>query len=199
MRSTFLWTGFCALAALASASAPALAQTSVAHGRITAVNQVTQNSTRAQTGGALVGGTLGLVSGSGQSASNRALRGVAGGVAGQQVGRLAGQRQAFEYTILVGGSTITMVTDEAGLRVGDCVAVERGSFNNLRLVADSKCNPPARAAQAPAAKPPAAPPATAADVSQANACVQAKNQLLKAETEQAFDLAERRVRLLCAD
>jgi outer membrane lipoprotein SlyB len=202
MHNPIRWTGLCAAAALAITTAPAWAQTSVTHGRITAVTMVTQDSTRAQTGGALVGGALGVASGSGQSGSNRALRGVAGGFAGQQVGRIASQRQAFEYTILVGGSTITMVTDEAGMRVGDCVAVERGSFNNLRLVADAKCSPPARAAQAPAAAPaapPAAPRATQADVNQANACVQAKNQLLKAETEQAFDFAERRVRLLCND
>jgi outer membrane lipoprotein SlyB len=199
MNNPIRWTGLCAAAALAMASTPALAQTSVTHGRITAVNLITQDSARAQTGGAIVGGALGLATGSGQSSSNRALRGVAGGFAGQQVGRISSQRQAFEYTILVGSNTMTMVTDEAGLRVGDCVAVERGSFNNLRLVADAKCAPPARATQAPAAAPAAAPRATQADVSQANACVQAKNQLLKAETEQAFDFAERRVRLLCND
>jgi hypothetical protein len=92
-----------------------------------------------------------------------------------------------------------MVTDEAGLRVGDCVAVERGSFNNLRLVDDARCTPRPRPASAPAT-PSAAPAApTQAAVREANACVQAKEQLLKAETEQAFDFAERRVRLLCSD
>jgi len=192
----------CAAAALA-ATGSAWAQSSVSYGRITAVNMVTEASTRAQTGGALVGGTLGLVSGSGQSGSNRALRGIAGGVAGQQIGRVASQRQAFEYTILLGGTqTITMVSDQAGKRVGDCVAVERGAFNNLRLVADSKCNPaPARAASAPAPAKAAPAPAkpTQADVGAANACVQAKEQLLAAETDEAFDRAERRVRLLCGE
>jgi len=190
------------VAALA-ATGSAWAQSSVSYGRITAVNMVTEASTRAQAGGAIVGGTLGLVSGSGQSGSNRALRGIAGGVAGQQIGRVASQRQAFEYTILLGGTqTITMVSDQAGKRVGDCVAVERGAFNNLRLVADSKCNPaPARAASAPAPAKAAPAPAkpTQADVGAANACVQAKEQLLAAETDEAFDRAERRVRLLCGE
>ena len=89
-----------------------------------------------------------------------------------------------------------MVTDEAGLRVGDCVAVERGSFNNLRLVDDARCAPP-RAASGAASRPAPAPPPEARRV--ADACVQAKERLLAAETEDAFDLAERRVRLLCSD
>jgi len=65
-----------------------------------------------------------------------------------------------------------MVTDQAGLRVGDCVAVEHGGFNNLRLVDDSRCArnmKPTRPAvnQGPVAR-----------------C---------AETEEGFDGAERRM------
>ncbi len=186
--------GGIALAVLAAAPA-AWAQTSVQHGRITAVQMVSQENARAQTGGAIVGGALGASLGSGRSGSNRALGGIGGAFAGQQLTRMATNSQAFEYTILIGGtSTIRFVSDEAGLRVGDCVAVERGSFNNLRLVADAKCAPP-RAAQPPAQPQPAR--ATPAEQRQADACVQAKEQLLAAETEDAFNLAERRVRLLC--
>jgi outer membrane lipoprotein SlyB len=187
--------------ALACSSVAAWAQTSVSFGRITAVRMVSESDARAQTGGAIVGGVIGAAAGSGRSGSNRALGGIGGAFAGQQIGRLASQRQMFEYTILLGGTqTITMVSDQAGKRVGDCVAVERGAFNNLRLVADSKCNPaPARAA--PATAPPAPAPArpTQADANAANACIQAKEQLLAAETDDAFDRAERRVRLLCGE
>ena len=95
--------------------------------------------------------------------------------------------QAFEYTTLQGGRTITVVTDKSGLRVGDCVSVERGAFNSLRLVDDARCAPNARKAP------------TANAVREANACVAAKDALLQAETDDAFDRAERRVRLLCAD
>ena len=201
MNGTKAWLAGMGTTVLACTSGLAWAQTSVNYGRITAVTMVAQSDQRAQTGGALVGGVIGATAGSGRSGSNRALGGIGGAFAGQQIGRLASQRQAFEYTVLLGGTqTITMVTDQAGKRVGDCVAVERGSFNNLRLVADSKCNPtPARAA--PATPPPAPAPAkpTQADIQQANACVQAKEQLLAAETEDAFDRAERRVRLLCGD
>jgi hypothetical protein len=120
--------------------------------------------------------------------------GVGGAFAGSQIGRLASQYQAFEYTILIGGQTITMISDQAGKRVGDCVAVERGAFNNLRLVADSKCRPPASSAN-----PPPAPRPTQADTNAANACNQAKDQLLAAENDDAFDRAYRRVRLLCGE
>jgi hypothetical protein len=114
---------------------------------------------------------------------------------------MASQRQAFEYTILLGGtSTITLISDQAGKRVGDCVAVKRGSLNNIRLVADSKCGPtPARAAPATPAPAPAPSKPTQADIGAANACIQAKEQLLAAENDEAFDRAERRVRLLCGE
>jgi outer membrane lipoprotein SlyB len=183
------------LVGLSLVATVAVAQSSVSYGRITAVRAVTDTNARAQTGGALVGGTLGLISGSGQSGSNRALRAGGGALAGQQVARLASNQQAFEYTILIGGTnTITMTTTEAGMRVGDCVSVERGQFNNLRLVDDARCN---RRPNAPAtAAPPPPPPAA---VKEADACVQAKNRLLEAETEEAFNVAERRMRLLCSD
>jgi len=201
MSGNKAWLVRMGAAVLACTSCLAWAQTSVTYGRITAVTMVAQSDQRAQTGGALVGGVIGATAGSGRSGSNRALGGIGGAFAGQQIGRLASQRQAFEYTILLGGTqTITMVTDQAGKRVGDCVAVERGSYNNLRLVADSKCNlAPARAAPATPAPAPAPATPTQADIQQANACAQAKDQLLAAETEDAFDRAERRVRLLCGD
>lgn len=184
------------LAALC-ASGQALAQTSVAFGRITAVNAVSQQNANAQIGGAILGGTIGAAAGSGRSGSNRALGGIGGAFAGQQIGRLATQRQAYEYTILVGDATTRMITDEAGLRVGDCVAVERGAYNNLRLVADAKCAPPAPPRGT--SPPPATTQPSASEIKAANACIQAKEQLLVAETEEAFDRAERRVRLLCAN
>jgi outer membrane lipoprotein SlyB len=198
MTNGLNWSKILVAGALASACGAAWAQTSVQYGRITAVNAITEASGRAQTAGAILGGALGASSASNRSSSTRVLRGVAGGVAGQQVGRVATQRQTFEYTILIGGtSSITMVTDEVGMRVGDCVAVERGGFNNLRLVDDARCAPPR--ASSPTKKPAPAPQATAADVRAADACIAAKNQMLDANTDEAFDRAERRVRLLCAD
>jgi outer membrane lipoprotein SlyB len=173
-------------AAALCATSSTWAQTGVSYGKITAVKLLTVENAQAQTGGALVGGAIGLLSGRGHSSSNKALRAVAGGVAGQQVAKLASSKQAFEYTILMGGtSTTTVVTDEAGMRVGDCVAVERGSYVNLRLAADAQC--------ASGAKP------SANASREAEACTKAKDELLAAKDDASFDRAERKVRLLCVD
>jgi len=179
----------------------AQAQTRVQYGRVTAVQPTTVTDSTGRNVGTLVGGGVGLATGSGQSSSNRALRGVVGARAGSSVGNMATRSQAFEYTVLIGGTnTVRIVSDQAGKRVGDCVSVEQGQFANIRLVADARCNPaPAPRPATPAAAP-APPPAPAAeDVAAANACEQAKQQVLDATTDEAFNLAERRMRLLCGE
>ena len=166
----------------------ASAQTTVTHGRITAVRQVNIENQGATAAGTLVGGALGVASGSGQSRSNRALRGVGGAAVGSRLAGAAGSSTGFEYTVLIGGTnTIRIVTEQAGLRVGDCVSVERGQFNNIRLADDARCSAAANAQ------------ASAADRAEADACLAAKDQLLNAATDADFDRAERRMRLLCGD
>ncbi|MBN8451273.1 MAG: hypothetical protein J0M13_20175 [Candidatus Accumulibacter sp.] len=184
-----------AAAALALALLPTVAdaQSRVQYGRITKVVATTVTDTTAQNVGTILGGGIGLATGSGQSGSNRALRTLGGAAAGRGVGHLAGRSQAFEYTVLIGGMTSTrIISDQAGKRVGDCVAIEQGQFSNIRLVSDDRC----------AAMPTGQPGATAAaadDVQAASACDQAKQQALKADTDEAFTLAERRIRLLCGE
>jgi outer membrane lipoprotein SlyB len=166
----------------------AVANSSVSYGRITAVRQVDIQNQGAQAAGTLVGGALGVASGSGQSRSNRALRGIGGAAVGSRLAGAAGSSTGFEYTVLIGGTnTIRIVTEQAGLRVGDCVSVERGQFNNIRLASDERCDAAAAAA------------APANEVATADACDAAKQQLLDASTDAEFDRAERRMRLLCGD
>lgn len=183
-------SGFASILALVTMMLPveAFAQNSrVSYGRITAVQQVEMQSQSSQNTGRVVGGLLGVASGSGQSNSNRALRGVAGANIGGRVGSAAGSSTAFEYTVLVGGTnTVRIVTEKGGLRVGDCVSVERGQFNNIRLAADDRCR---------TTTPAAAPPRSA--VKEADACATATQQLVDAQTDADFDRAERRMRLLC--
>ena len=169
------------------------AQSRVQYGRITNVVPTTVNNSTAQNVGTLVGGGVGLATGSGQSSSNRALRTLGGAAAGRGVTTLATRSQAFEYTVLIGGRTTTrIISDQAGKRIGDCVAVEQGQFSNIRLVADARCNPAPAPASAPAV-------AASAEVEAATACEQAKMQVLNADTDEAFALAERRMRLLCGE
>jgi outer membrane lipoprotein SlyB len=199
MRNVTQMTSLAVAALLLTTGAAVQAQSTVGYGRITAVRTVEVANSSAQTTGTLLGGTIGLVSGRNQSASNQALRAGTGAFAGNRIARASTGTQSFEYTILQGGRTITMVTSEGGLRVGDCVSVERGTFNNLRLVDDARCAAPARAPAAGQTAAPAPAPAPASAVREADACVAAKESLLAAETDEAFDRAERRVRLLCAD
>lgn len=174
------------------------AQSRVQYGRITNATAAQVTSDSAQAVGTMVGGAVGLASGSGQSGSNRALRTLGGAAAGRGVGNLAGRTQAFEYTVLIGGTTVRIISDQAGKRVGDCVAVEQGQFSNIRLVDEARCSPPA-ARTAPAPATPAAVAATPADTQAASACDQAKAQVLAAETDEAFSLSERRMRLFCGE
>ena len=184
-----------AMLTLAFGSAGASAQSRVQYGRITNVVATTVDSSTARNVGTVIGGGIGLATGSGQSGSNRALRGIGGAAAGRGVGNLAGRSQAFEYTVLIGGTnTVRIVSDQAGKRVGDCVAIEQGQFNNIRLVSDARC-----AARAARPAPPVPAPAPPAAIEAANACDQAKQQVLAAETDEAFTLAERRMRLLCGE
>jgi outer membrane lipoprotein SlyB len=179
------------------ASLDVAAQVRVQYGRITNVQATTVTDSSARAVGTLVGGGIGIASGSGQSGSNRALRGIGGAAAGRAVGNMAGSSQAFEYTVLVDGTqTVRIVSDQAGKRIGDCVAVEQGQFSNIRLVPDSRCAPRSQPAPAKSAPPPAPP---AADTQQANACEQAKTQVLAAKTDEEFNVAERRMRLLCGE
>jgi outer membrane lipoprotein SlyB len=187
MNSRWKAAGSVALLGTLLVGGVAHAQMSVQHGRITAVRTVELQNQGANATGALVGGALGVASGSGQSRSNRALRGVGGAAMGQRLAGAAGSTTGFEYTVLIDRQTVRIVTEQAGMRVGDCVAVERGAHNNIRLVDDARCD------AAPGTRPPAN--ATA----DASACEQAKEQLLNAATDAEFDRAERRMRLLCGD
>lgn len=164
----------------------ALAQNSrVSYGRITAVNRVNLENQGARSAGALVGGLAGLASGSGQSRSNRALRYMGGAAVGGSLAGAASSTTGFEYTVLIGARTVRIVTEKPGLRVGDCVSVERGQFNNIRLAPDDRCDA-TRTATVPAA-----------DAREADACAAATRQVLEANTDEEFALAERRMRLLC--
>ncbi|HKE92902.1 MAG TPA: hypothetical protein VKB34_01235 [Povalibacter sp.] len=178
--------GIVAMLGIALLATEASAQTRISYGRITAVRQVDIQNQGAQAAGTLIGGALGVASGSGQSRSNRALRGIGGAAVGQSLGGAAGRNTGFEYTVLIGDRTIRMVTEQAGLRVGDCVSVEQGQFNNIRLVDDGRCDRNAG-------------PAPAAAQQEADACLVAKQQVLNANTDADFDRAERRMRLLCGD
>ena len=89
-----------AMLALALAVPSAHAQSRVQYGRITNVTATTVTDSTARNVGTLVGGGIGLATGSGQSGSNRALRTVGGAAAGRGAGGGAQRASATNRMLL---------------------------------------------------------------------------------------------------
>ncbi len=146
--------------------------------------------------GALVGGIVGYATTSSRQSSSRRARNTAiGAGTGALIARRAqGSLDGMQYTIEVGpGSQIIVVTDQTQIRVGDCVNVEQAGSGtaNVRRVSESLCdavfdNQVDDELQAYMTQ-------------EADMCLQAKERLMEAETDEAFEIAMRRVKFLCDD
>ncbi|HSM13355.1 MAG TPA: hypothetical protein VLA66_04750 [Thermoanaerobaculia bacterium] len=185
------------LSALLLAPLPALAQragqsVSVQYGVVKGGKPVELQS-GAVPAGALVGGTLGLMSASGKSSGKKARNSIIGVAAGAAIaGAAKGPSTGMLYEIDLGsGAAMQVVTDQREIRTGDCVAIEKaGETANLRRVTAAYCD------QANAA----AVRAVADEATEeAEECLAAKQQLVDAQTVEAVDLAERKIALLCND
>jgi outer membrane lipoprotein SlyB len=190
----FVFSAATAACLAAGALAPvASAQSlSVEYGTVTNVRAATNASNTARNTGAVVGGLVGYRTGRNQSGSNRALRTVGGaavgGAIGNNVGNNSPNRQTNEFSIsLVGGGTATVFSDQSGVRVGDCVSVERGSSGNMRRVGSVFCEPGSNATQfAPQHR------------AEAQACQDAR-EALRTAPDAEIDRAITRVRAACDD
>lgn len=143
--------------------------------------------------GALIGGTVGLLSASGQSGGKKARNAIIGAGTGAIIASATeGSRDGMTYTVRTGSNeSIRIVSDQTGIMVGDCVVVEEtGSTNNIRRVARETCDT--------ASKPVIAQlqPQFQNDAAE---CAAAKDQLVNAVTAEAVDLAVRKVKILCND
>jgi len=165
---------------------------SVQYGKVTGAREVDLSS-GAVPGGAMVGGTLGLLSASGKSSGKKARNAVIGMAAGGAVAAGAeGSTKGMLYDVNLGGQgKVQIVSDQREIRAGDCVAVEKaGATANVRRVTEAYCE----GANAAAVK------AVAANsANEAEECLQAKQQLVDASTAEAVDLARKKVELLCND
>jgi len=165
---------------------------SVQYGEVTGGREVDLQS-GAVPGGALVGGTLGLLSAKGKSSSKKVRNTLIGGIAGGAIaGSAQGSNRGMLYEVNLGSAgLIQVVTDQREIRRGDCVAVEKaGDTANLRRVTSAFCKPENTAAVASVA---------AESRSEAEECLQAKQQLVAASTVEAVQLAKTKVELLCDD
>lgn len=175
-----------------SASAERAGQmVTVQYGVVTSGKKVELHSSAVPTG-ALVGGTLGLVSASGKRDGKKARNSLIGAVAGGAIaGAASGSNQGMLYEVRLTGSSdsVKIVTDQREIRIGDCVAVERArETGNIRRVSGYYCDPAheeAVAAVAPSGK------------QDAHECADAKQALVDAKTVDAAELASIKVRLLC--
>ena len=146
--------------------------------------------------GAAVGGIVGYATTSSrQSSSRRARNTLIGAGTGALLTRAGeGSLDGMQYTVEVGpGTRIAVVTDQTQVRVGDCVNVEQAGSGtaNVRRVSNALCEA-ALAGQVDEQ--------LTADMNQeANMCLQAKERMMEAETDEAFQVAMRRVQFLCDD
>lgn len=146
--------------------------------------------------GAVVGGVVGLAAtSSNRSSSRRARNAAIGAGTGALISRRAqGSLDGMQYTIETGpGSRIVVVTDQTQVRVGDCVNVEQAGSGtaNVRRVSESLCdavfdNQVNEEMQTYMTR-------------EADACLQAKDRLMDAESDDAFEVAMRRVNFFCND
>jgi hypothetical protein len=147
--------------------------------------------------GAAVGGVVGLATTSSNRSTSRRIRNTAiGAGTGALIARSAeGNLDGMQYTIEVGpGSRITVVTDQTQVRVGDCVNVEQAGSGtaNVRRVSEALC-------EALFAGEAADEELQAYMTREADMCLQAKERMMEAETDEAFETAMRRVKFLCDD
>ncbi len=145
--------------------------------------------------GAAIGGVVGLATTSSNRSTSRRLRNTAiGAGTGALIARGAqGNLDGMQYTIEVGpGSQIIVVTDQTQVRVGDCVNVEQAGSGtaNVRRVSEARC-------EAVFAGDPMDDELQAYMTREADMCLQAKQRLMEAETDEAFETAMRRVKFLC--
>jgi len=161
-------------------------------GRVVATQAVNLQSRVA--GGAVVGGILGYAATSGSS-SRRARNALLGATAGGLITNQAqGNLNGMEYTVEIApGSRIQVVTDQSGIRVGDCVTVEQAGSGtaNVRRVSPALCE---------AIQNNSVDADIRAGLNQAaDMCLAAKERLLDAETDAQIQAAVRRVQILCDD
>ena len=141
------------------------------------------------TQGALVGGTIGLVTG-GSSGYKRRRNAAIGAAAGGLLGAAGStQQMGMMYTVEIASGAIKVVTDQTEIHMGDCVVVEETSQGaNIRRVNREVCDP------------------AAAEVvkdlneefqEEAAECAAARAELAAAKTDAEFDRALMKVDILC--
>lgn len=159
----------------------------VNYGTVESVGRTKVDSKAGQ--GAVLGGLLGaLTSGSHHRGKHALTGGLAGGVLSAI---LQGDRKAYSYLIqTVAGNERRVITEQSGIRVGDCVAIEEGKMTNLRRVPLVHCEHHQHKVMVE-------PMVHAKATEDAAECHTAKDMALKATTDDEIDIAMKKVKIFC--
>jgi hypothetical protein len=141
---------------------------------------------------AIVGGVVGYHATSSSKSSSRKWRNAAIGSAAMAGAKRSGEGDltGVMYTVaLVDGSQLNIISDQTQIVSGDCVTVEQvGDNANIRRADPVLCEPETQVLM---------PDLEGELVEEAEECYAAKQQLLAADSDQAAELASRKVRVLC--
>jgi len=195
MQSIALKCAVASAATLACCCTAAIAQRagqsiSIQHGVVTERQDVELGAQAG--GGALVGGLAGFATSSDRRASRRVRDALIGSAIGGAVSAGAqGSRQGVQYTVDTGNGQIVVVSDQTEIDIGDCVAVENAGTGaaNIRRASMALCESSDDVGET-----------VLAELNEdAMACLDAKNAMLEAETDDALEQAIRTARILCDD
>ncbi len=159
-------------------------------GTVTATERVDLRSTAGRS--AIVGGVVGYHATSSSKSSSRKWRNAAIGSAAMAGAKRAGEGDltGVMYTVaLVDGNRMQIISDQTQIVSGDCVTVEQvGDNANIRRADPALCEPETQAVM---------PDLEDELVEEAEECYAAKQELLAADSDEAAELATRKVRVLC--
>lgn len=175
----------------ASQAAKKGANVTIRHGVVESSKQVEFQSSAA--GGALVGGIVGYNMNTDKSSSKQRRRTLGGAALGGAMRRSAeGDLSGMEYTVkITDGSLVKITTDQTQIHKGDCVAIEQSGDNaNIRRVDSTMCDKESEQAIKQLEE---------ELQEEAQECLDAKQQMLGAETDEQMDIAIRKVNILCND
>jgi len=165
------------------------ANMTIRHGIVEKTDEVQFDSEAGK--GALVGGVIGYNMRSNRSKSKRMRNAIIGaGVGASAKAAEEGDLKGIQYTVkAVDGSFIKIVTDQTEIRKGDCVAVEQtGNTANIRRVDKSLCEKGSEKLAAAVAE---------ESKEEAQECLDAKQELLAADTEDKIKFAMKKIKVLC--
>jgi len=165
------------------------ANMTIRHGTVENVQDVQFQSEAGR--GALVGGIIGYNMRSDRSKSKRRRNAIIGaGVGASAKSASEGDLKGKQYTVkAVDGTQIQIVTDQTEIRKGDCVAVEQsGNTANIRRVDKVLCEKDSeKVAKAVAEE----------SKEEAQECLDAKQEMLAADTDDKIKLAMKKIKVLC--